>query len=285
MVRRGMARGSGAALRLRRALGSFPPVRAWRRRSYERLFSSDEFFGTFRGVFSTFDEALRSAPPNRSRGFDNAVYAKEYRERMDRVYSYDYPVLFWLAPILRPGVRVFDYGGHVGVQFYSYRRYLDFPERLRWLVCDVPAVVAAGRAIAAEKGVEDRLAFTTDVREADGADIFICAGALQFVERPLLHETLSSLSSPPAHLFLNKLPLRDGAGFVTLQNAGPMYVAQYVFDRGAFLTSLDRAGYELVDQWEDRVHSCRIPFQQEMDVPHYSGLYLRRRGAWPRTAQ
>ena len=279
MVRRGMARGRGAALRLRRAIGHFPPVRAWRERSYERLFSSDEFFGTFRGIFSTFDEALRSAPPNRPQGFDNADYAKAYRERMVRVYSYDYPVLFWLAPILLPGAKILDYGGHVGVQFYSYQRYIDFPERMRWLVCDVPAVVEMGRAIAREEGVDGRLAFTTDVREADGADVFICAGALQFVERPLLHETLSSLSHPPAHLLLNKLPLRDGRGFVTLQNAGPMYVAQHVFDRAAFVTNLERVGYEMVDQWEDRVHSCLIPFHPDMDVPHYSGMYLRRRTA------
>jgi putative methyltransferase (TIGR04325 family) len=274
-----MARGRGAALGLRRAIGRFPPVRAWRERSYERLFSSDEFFGTFRGIFSTFDEALRSAPPNRARGFDHADYAKQFRERMQGIYSYDYPVLFWLAPTLRPGMRVFDYGGHVGVQFYSYQRYLKFPQPLRWLVCDVPAVVEAGRAIAREQGVDDRLAFTTEVPDADGADVFICAGALQFVERPLLHETLERLKKPPTHLLLNKLPLRDGAAFVTLQNAGPVYVAQHVFDRRAFLSSLDRAGYELIDQWEDRVHSCRIPFHPERDVVHYSGLYLRRRAA------
>jgi hypothetical protein len=53
-------------------------------------------------------------------------------------------------------------------------------------------------------------------------------------------------------------------------------VPQYVFDRREFIDDLVRAGYEVVDQWEDYVHSCRIPFHDDKVVPHYSGVYLRR---------
>ena len=77
-------------------------------------------------------------------------------------------------------------------------------------------------------------------------------------------------------MFLGKLPLHERAGFVTLQNGGPCFVPQYVFDRQRFLASFAEAGYELVDSWDDPSLSCHIPFHEASAVRSYSGLYLRR---------
>ncbi len=269
--------GAYATIRwLERSLKALPPVRAWQERAYERMFASDALYGSFRGVFRSFDEARTSAPKSRGVGFDLPAFGHEFRERLSRVYPYDYPVLFWLRAILAPDVRVLDYGGHVGVHFYAYRKYLEYPPGLRWCVCDVPAVAAAGRALARERGESDALTFTTDVRDADAHDVLIAAGSLQYVEKPGIAEALRSLARPPEHLLLNKLPLYDGDAFVTLQNAGPSFVPQHVFNREAFVGDLRAAGYELVDAWEDRVHSCRVPFEPHREVAQYSGLYLRR---------
>jgi putative methyltransferase (TIGR04325 family) len=262
---------------LKRAAKSLPGVRPWQERSYEKMFASDTAYGFFRGVYDTFEQAVATAPKSKTVGFDLPENARLYGERQTRVYSYDYPVLFWLKSILAPDVRVFDFGGHVGVQFYGYQKYLSYPAGLRWRVCDVPVVVAAGRALAAERGESERIAFTTEVSDADGFDVLIAAGSLQFVPSPSLAESLEKLARPPRHLLLNKIPLRDGPAFVTLQNAGTSFVPQHVFERGVFVRGLTRLGYEIVDEWEDRVHSCHIPFHPEKSVPHYSGLYLRRR--------
>jgi putative methyltransferase (TIGR04325 family) len=251
-------------------------VRAWREQRYENQFVTDGAYGHFRGVYDTFEQAVRSAPRNRPLGFDLPEYARMFDERHTAVFPYDYPVLFWLTSILLPDVRIFDFGGHVGVQFYGYQKYLKFPRGLRWRVCDVAAVVEKGCSIASSRGESERLAFTTRVSEADGFDVLIAAGSLQFVESPSLAHSLGELRDPPRHLLLNKLPLRDGPPFVTLQNAGTAFVPQHVFERSAFIGGFTKLGYEVVDQWEDRVHSCNIPFYPEKSVPHYSGLYLRR---------
>lgn len=261
---------------VRHVIRRIPALRAWQERSYENLFASDEAYGYFRGVFDTFEEAVRSAPPSKAVGFDLPQYARMFDERHTRVFPYDYPVLFWLKSILTPDVRIFDLGGHVGVQFYGYQKYLTFPEGLQWRVCDVPAVVEEGRALADRRGESGRLSSTTNLADADGFDVLIAAGSLQFVESPSLAQLLERLPRPPPHLLLNKLPLRDGPGFVTLQNAGTGFVPQHVFERRSFIDALTRLGYEVVDQWEDRVHSCHVPFHPDRAVPYYSGLYLRR---------
>ena len=88
---------------------------------------------------------------------------------------------------------------------------------------------------------------------------------------------MTELAVRPRHLLLSKLPLRDGPGFVTLQNGGPCFVPQRVFDRGRFLSDFAAIGYELIDSWEDHSLSCWIPFNPTPTVPTYTGLYLRRR--------
>lgn len=55
------------------------------------------------------------------------------------ISPHDYPVLFWLARLLLPGMRVFDWGGNVGTSYFACRNILPFPGALDWLVRNVPA--------------------------------------------------------------------------------------------------------------------------------------------------
>ena len=104
--------------------------------------------------------------------------------RRNRIFSYDYPVLFWLKPLLADRLSIFDLGGHVGVHYYAYRRYLEYPKDLRWQVCEMPAVIAAGEAIRRDEDAPG-LSFTTEFRDADGADVMLAAGVVQYLERSL----------------------------------------------------------------------------------------------------
>lgn len=248
------------------------PLRAVLERLYERRFAR-EGTGCFRGVFSSFAQANLSAPRTKPWGFDNRNYAVEFEDRRTRVFSFDYPMLFWLRQLLRSTCVIFDYGGHVGTHFYAYRKYLTYPPGLRWMVCDLPAITQAGRVLARHEGVRG-LEFTNRFADAEGSDVLIAAGSLQYVEDPRLPALLGKLQRLPSHLLLNKLPLYDGPEFVTLQNGGPAFHPQYVFNRQEFIERLESIGYRVEDEWRVETHSGYIPFHPDRSFPYHSGLYF-----------
>lgn len=269
--------GSTLARRVRDAIGTAidaPPIRALRARRYARNFGGD-WPGAFCGVFASFDEAERAAPRTRPLGYDHAELAAMYRDRMRGPQSSDWPVMFWLSRALETGRRVFDWGGHVGVTFYALERHLRWPPDLSWVVCDVPAIVAEGARLAAERA-RPSLSFTTRFEDAEGVDVFLACGSLQYVDGPSLGARVARLARPPRHLIVSKLPLWDGEPFVTLQNTGPAIHAYRIFNRASFVGDVERAGYRLVDAWDSPEHACRIPFHASHTVSAYSGLFFER---------
>src|SRR5262249_49956195 len=96
----------------------------------------------------------------------------------------DYAALFHLAKAL-PEIRlVFDLGGSVGNLFYCYVKYLDMPAGLVWTVYDLPDTLTLGEQTA-KANKEQRLRFTNELGDADGADLFVVSGALHYFEQPL----------------------------------------------------------------------------------------------------
>ena len=249
-----------------------PPWRSVLESLYERRFAH-EATGCFRGVFRSFAEADMSAPKTKPHGFNHVRYAREFEDRRKRIFSFDYPMLFWLSRCLCQARVIFDHGGHLGTHFYAYRKYLAYPLGLRWIVCDVPVITTAGRELAQTEDVQE-LEFTNDFDDADGSDILIGAGSLQYVEKPAFSDSLRSLRRRPAHLLLNKLPLYDGPEFVTLQNGGAAFHPQYVFNRRDFIESLESVGYRVKDEWTVETHPGYIPFHPEKSFAYHRGLYL-----------
>ncbi|MDQ6674580.1 MAG: TIGR04325 family methyltransferase [Chloroflexota bacterium] len=248
-----------------------PPLQALRKRRYERAFRSH--LGLVRGVFTDFEQARRSAPAGKPVGMDSPEYVDHHTDRADYIQAYDYPFLFWLERILVRSARVFDFGGNVGVHYFAYAPYLAYPPDLSWVVCELPNIVRDGERIALERQAH-QLTFTTRFGDAEAADVLIASGALQYVEQSL-EEMLGALRCQPRHLLLNKLPLYDGEPFVTLQNGGPVFAPQHVFNRAELLGALQNLGYELVNAWDVPGFSCFVPFQAGRAVRTYSGLYLR----------
>jgi putative methyltransferase (TIGR04325 family) len=254
-----------------------PVVRAVRRRRYDALFARSTGGGAFRGAFSSFAEAARSAPGAAPLGYDVQAAGEMYRDRMDRVFPSDYPVLFWFRDILRTSpalAQVMDLGGHVGITYYAYRRYLAFPAGLHWTVCDVPAVTAAGEALAREEGV-DALRFVTSLPPTASPDVLLASGSLQYIEPPL-PDMLRSLSRPPRHLLVNKLPTHAHREFVTLQNIGITYCPYRISRRDALPAALAPLGYRLVDTWENPDLQCHVPFEADAGPVTYAGYYFRQ---------
>lgn len=235
------------------------------------------FRSAFRGVYSSFDEARLAAPKSLKVGHDHVENAQTHRGYVHKLRFSDYAVLFWMQQILGDNSTVFDLGGHIGVSYYGFAKYLKFSPNLRWTVCDVPQVVKAGREYA-ESRQDTQISFTSDFAAADGQEVLLTAGALQCIETPLA-SILAPLAQKPKHLLINRTPLFDGPEFFTLQKIGGLINPYHIFSRKAFLESLEALGYRLVDAWEvteTYCGTCVIPFHPDKTVHPYSGLYLRR---------
>jgi putative methyltransferase (TIGR04325 family) len=267
----------GRAHRFLDGVAGWPVLGVYLRKKYERMFAANLDANLFRGVFATFEEAERSAPRTRPLGYDHPGPAAMYLERTRKVYPTDYPVLFWLQKLFREGqTRVFDLGGHTGVSYYSYRRYLDYPATLRWQVHDVPAVVQQGRHLAAEMDRGGHLSFADRFDEAEGADILFALGSLQYLPETLA-ERVGNLKNPPRHLMLNLIPLHERLSYFTLQSIGTAFCPYRITALSEFQSAYERLGYEVVDSWENPEKRCEIPFHPEHSLNRYCGLYMRRR--------
>jgi putative methyltransferase (TIGR04325 family) len=260
--------------RVRRTLVESPGIRALRLKLYEQRLAAAAAPGSCFGVYGSFEEAKRAIPKNRLVGYDQPEMAAMYRERTLRVYPADYPVLYWLSKFMPGTRRLLDFGGHVGLQYYSYQRYLQYPEGLKWTICDVPEVIKAGRELAAERGATG-LTFTQSFDEAEGADVLLTSGSLQFLEGDFLPNALAKIKRRPPHFLVNRTPVHPSKQYVTLHDNGPACHAYTVFDRGRFLSTARSLGYELVDEWEVAELHFSIPCYPDYDVPAYSGFYFR----------
>lgn len=254
----------------------WPIVNGLLRRKYDRVFAANRDANLFRGVFATYDEARRSAPATLPLGYDNPASASMYIDRTRKTYPTDYPVMFWLNKLLQEGcTRIFDLGGHIGVSYYAYRRYLGYPLAMRWAVHDVPAVVARGRELAAEKDRDGYLMFCDRFQDADGMDILMAQGSLQYLPETL-PARLMALRRPPRHLLLNLVPLHDRQSFFTLQSVGTAFCPYRITAVVEFLKSIEELGYTLVDSWENPDKKCRIPFFPDHSLDQYHGFLFTR---------
>ncbi len=233
----------------------------------------------FCGVFPDFASAELAVPAHRLVGYDNAPSAERMMAEWLGVYPSDYPVLFWLQKLLRDSFTVFDWGGNVGIKYFAFSSYLTYPENLRWVVNDVPAVLQLGREVAARESAT-ALHFTAEMDELGQADILLASGVVQFIDDPFAR--LSSAASLPEHLIFNKVPLYDKPSRVTLHNMGVAFCPYHLFNRASFVASVEALGYELRDEWASPDISCNIPLSPQYSVAAYTGLYfLKSRSARP----
>lgn len=256
---------------------NLPALRPLARQLYRRYFERQRRGNHYLGVHASHAEALAAVPATLRNSFDLADAAGLYRDRAQQLWIGDYPVLYWLNRLLDEGCRrVFDLGGHIGVAYYAFRRYRPYPAELRWLVSDLPTTMAAGRDWAREHDPDGRLAFADDKQEADGQDLLLVLGAMQYFDYDFA-AWLGSLAAPPPHLIVNTTPMHDSLDFHTLQNMGITCVPYHVQARPAFLEAMAKLGYRVVDAWRNDERECRIPFAHDHDVEGYSGFYLQRR--------
>ncbi len=258
-----------------------PGINGLGRALYERQFARlDRKVNLFRGVFASRDEAARSAPRSERVGYDHPEPAAMYRERARRLEVTYYPAMFWLSRYLQRGaLRIFDLGGHFGVSYYAFQRYLDFPHGLRWCVYDVAAVVAQGREWAQQEDPSGRLSFTIAFDDLLDQDVILAFGSLQYVEAPL-PEMLARLPIErlPARIIVNQMPVHPSRTYYTLQNIGTAFCPYRIECEPAFLQGMGALGYRVIDRWESREKALRIGWDRDFSLDHYTGFCFERDG-------
>ena len=211
-----------------------PAFMHWRRQH----FLSEDGASFYFGVFDSFASARRWLPA--SPEFNTDALQKQYVEvRTQRIFAYDYPVMWWLSSAFRDGAQsILDIGGSVGVHYYAYRLFINMPETLSWSIVEVPSVVAMGRTLAAVRKAAalDFSEYLTESLSRARADVLISAGALQYMENASPANLIERMTKRPSRVLLNKLPIYDGEDFITTQNLGNgCFAPVRVFNRGTFI--------------------------------------------------
>lgn len=232
---------------------------------------------SYYGVFDSFEDARKRLPVTEE--FNKRQLAEEYVTiRANRIFSYDYPAMYWLAGAFVSGATsVFDLGGSVGVHFHSYKKFMSYPDKLSWIVCETPEIAQVGRELAEARGTSE-IAFVDRLEPSRiKGNIWICAGALQYIENGRPKELLKVCASRPEHIILNKLPLYDGDDFVVAQNIGEgCFAPAYVYDKGRFIEEIESMGYTLMDLWDVPERELYVPGHPEKSFSSFSGLYFRQ---------
>lgn len=253
-----------------------PLMRSFFRARAIRKYLSQRGQGYHCGHFETFAQARAWLP--KSPEFSHDKFTQEYvHERSNRIWAFDYPVIFWLREAFQgKATSLLDIGGSIGNQYYAYQKYLNYPAGIQWRVQELPAFIAQGRELAIQRGAQ-ALSFSAEW-PADwlDSDIWMAAGVLEFIEGDDLPTHLSQATRKPRHILLNKLPLTHAPEFISTQNIGfGSYVPHRVFNRADFIQSIKKLGYELVDSWEvpERTFTSLGFDADSFDT--YSGLYFR----------
>lgn len=244
---------------------------------YQRLFAR-QFFGanSYCGAWDSFAEAKAHAPTVLPSSYDSAAAGTMYRTELQYITVSDYPVVYWLARLLANGHhRLFDLGGHIGVKYYAFQRYLQFPQSLHWVVHDVPAVLAAGRLYAAEHDTQRQLGFADSPEQASGSDVLMATGSLQYLDYTLA-ELIARLPQRPQHVLVNLTPMHPDRSYFTLQHIGIAICPYRVSAVPEFVTAMEELGYTTVDRWATHERNVRVPFRPECDIDSYHGFYFRR---------
>src|ERR1043165_2904664 len=132
-----------------------------------------------RRMFSTFEEAWNFSKRIRKQAHDDtAAIAYNFSVSIKTRLS-DYPVLFWLSEIAQEPLSLFDFGGGIGQLYYQYMSLLNSVKVKEWLVNDLPAVIAEGEKLSAEKKAS-KLKFTERLSDCRSCNVFLASGALHF---------------------------------------------------------------------------------------------------------
>lgn len=245
--------------------------------AYLQKFINNEEENLFFGSYESFAAAEAAVPTGIHVGYDGAPDAQSMYS--PQICAWDYPTMFWLADAFQNGMTtVCDLGGHVGIKYYAFRRVIDYPERLGWIVSDVPSVAAAGEALAVERQCSHQLSFRSDLKSIEEADILLLSGSLQYLPFKL-SEMLAAVAHKPRRLILNITAAHSSQTIYTLNSIGRAICPYRIQPSDEILGEIRQNGYRRRDVWRNDGKPITIPFVEGGDKAFYFGCCFDRDSA------
>lgn len=227
-----------------------------------------------RGVYPTWKSAQEATATRHHVRPKTEIltYRASDETRIHPLAERDYPVVLHMQHLLRPDTRLVNIGGSLAKEYESYRSLMPFPAGLRWHICEVPQVAAAGQKMV-DQGDYPGLSFGTEI--SGSADILLICGALQYLTATL-PDVLTKFDNLPDHIFLSRTPMQGRVPrFYTVQNIGSSTVPYRIENETTFVNEMVEAGYTLQDAWRDQ-RKLVIPWYQDGNVDGYLGFYFKR---------
>jgi putative methyltransferase (TIGR04325 family) len=263
----------GALHRLIDRAALLPGVRQLRRALFARRFRG-AMGHTFHGVYDSFAAAAAAGSGALPPSYDNDDAARMYVQRT-AVDDHDWPALFWLQDAFASGRRrVVDVGGSTGIKFHALAQLVALPHDVQWCVVETPAAVRLGRELAA-KASATQLTFTSELRDTDGADVWLASGSLQYLPHSL-GELLAMVRTRPARLVVNTTPIHPSRSFFTRNNLGTACCPYRVSSREDFVAMASAHGYRVRAEWRNLTKGMPLPYEPGLSLAHYSGFCFDR---------
>lgn len=249
------------------------PVKSIRRKAYDKKFENNQYLNLFKGVFSTFEEAQK-ATINQAKpaSYDNQDSASMYKDFATKLFPQDYPNLFWIQKNLDHVKSLYDFGGHIGIKYYSYNSKINLPAGFNWFVHDLPAVMTEGRRFAQEKGVQEQLRFSETLLDVANVDFFMALGSLQYVDIDF-NAILGPIEKKPKYILVTT-PTSKKKTYYTINSIGTAQCPYIIRNEDELVSSIIKFGYQLKDRWDIPNKRCEIPFNEEYSLDSYSGYYF-----------
>jgi putative methyltransferase (TIGR04325 family) len=238
-------------------ISQVPLLRVIGKLTYKRIFLRSGR-GRFYGVFNTVEEAKSFMADSKPTSYADVDLTETNIESFMSMHLFDYPVMAHLMMGLSEIKHLIDFGGHIGVKYYVYQRYIPSLKEVNWKVIDVPFCVERGLREASRRNVKN-LSFCTDLSEATNCDALLVSGSIQYVGKPL-GDLLDSMKNLPQTIIFNKLPLHGGPDFYTIENFGKAKVIYHIFNKDNFEAQLRSRHYSKADEWVIESRDIFIPF-------------------------
>mgnify|MGYP000398001572 FL=1 len=144
-------------------------------------------------------------------------------------------------------MKVVDAGGHMGTKYIAFESLIDLSST-NCTIYDLDAIVKAGKQRQADGKLPEQIIFESDLSACGAADILLASGLLQYLDVPL-SQLVKQMQTPPQFIFLNKVAMRDGPAFFTLEQIGPSKVPYQIRCKSDFESEIAAMGYRVLDQW------------------------------------
>jgi putative methyltransferase (TIGR04325 family) len=218
--------------------------------------------GRFYGIFNSLAEAKKCIGPGRPNSYGAVELTENDIDSYMQIHLFDYPVIMNLLMMKNQIKSLIDFGGHIGVKYYAYKRLIPNIDEIIWKVVDFQSCIERGRIEALRRGAKN-LFFQSNILEAGESDVLLISGAIQYVTTSI-GDLLDSMACFPRFIIINKLPVHFGPDYYTIENFGNTKIPYRIYNNIGFDAQLFSRNFIKLDTWTIPSRKISIPFYEKM---------------------